>query len=225
MLSANTTAKLNVLLLSILLVPLYGVACETNAQTIKERTQASLELTAVIVNQRYCKSSDDEGHNTLRMYLRLRYKNTGRQAVILYKSGSVVYREMVSLNAQDAAERKYVFDLSLMAGVQGTIADSDSAAPGKEFVILSPGDTFETTAKEGVVIFLKRTDDQKADDALGSGDYILQVSVSTFPYPQSHADKLRNLWRSSGVLWSSDLTSSPTPFKIERHYHPVQCNL
>jgi hypothetical protein len=213
-----------VLLLSILLAPLYGVACETNAQTIKEKTRPSLELGAVVVNQHYCKSSDGEGHDTLRMDLRLLYKNNGRQAVILYKSGGVVYRVMVSLNAQGAAERKYVFDLSLMAGVEGAISGTDGPVPGKDFVILSPGDTFETTANEGAVIFLKRTDEQKVNDALGSGDYTLQVSVTTFPYPQSLADSFRERWRSSGTLWSSDLTSMPTLFKIESRYHPVKCN-
>src|SRR6266496_1131936 len=88
----------------------------------QRQVQTSFELVMDIVRQRYCKSSDPAGADTLRMKLRLRYRNIGDRPLILYNGDSVVYREMISLNAQDAQRGHYLFDASLFV-------DTTTASP------------------------------------------------------------------------------------------------
>lgn len=216
--------RLSLLLILVMQAPLYSTVHHTTGCAATEQEQTSLELTTSIVNQRYCQSSDEGGYNTLRMDLRLRYKNTGRQPVILYKGSRVVYREMVSRTALDAARRSYIFDLSLMVGVEGTLNISDSPVLNKDFVVLLPGAIFETVAHEGSVLFLKRNDPENSSDALSTGEYMLQVSTYTFPYSQKLAENLRSRWKTIGVLWSNDLTSRPMAFTVERDRKLSRCN-
>lgn len=220
------TMLLSVLVTFISLTPpyTYNEMWKTSGDEQNEHPQALLELTTDIVNQRYCKNREG-GYNTLKMSLRLRYKNISQQPVILYKGNSEVYREVVSLSAQGTMKRPYILDLSLMAGTEKTPEIADGTVPDKHFVILPPGATFETRASTGGVLFLKKQDGENSDDALGTGEYMLQISVSTFPYTQTVAENLRNRWKESGILWSGSLTSTPMPFKVERSRKLADCKL
>lgn len=189
-----------------------------------KQAQASLELTTSIVRQRYCKSSDPAAYNTLRLDLQLRYKNIGQQTLILYRGTSIAHREMVSVNTEQAVNKRYIFDMSLMVGVQGLPEIELGPIPDKNFIILQPGATFEPTTSTEAVLFLKRSDEERAADAFGTGEYVLQVQVSTFPYERSLEKEIRQRWKASGELWARGVTSRPMTFKVEKVREAVDCN-
>lgn len=220
--------SLTTLLMFTIYEPLLPASPDNGMRRTKDeqakQAQASLELATRMVRQRYCKSSDPAAYNTLRLDLQLRYKNIGQEDVILYKGSQIAYREMVSASMQDAAKMHYILDLSLMADVTGAPEIALGPLPDKNFVILPPGATFETMATTGGILFLKRSDEEKTADALGTGEYVLQVQVSTFPYPQSLENELRQRWKASGELWASGITSGPMTFKVEKDRKAVDCN-
>ena len=158
------------------------------------------------------------------MELQLLYRNNGHQDVILYKGSSIAYRLMVSASIEDAEMRRYILDRSITTDVVGTPEITRGSEPDKNFVILGPGATFETTASTEAVLFLKRNDEAKAADALGTGEYVLQLEVSTFPYAPSVADELRQHWKARGELWVSGIASTPMTFKIEKARTAVDCD-
>lgn len=219
---------LSTLLMFVIYTPLLPVSPHDGMRRTKDepakQAQASLELATSIVRQRYCKSSDSAGYNTLRLDLRLRYKNIRQQDVILYKGSKIAYRQMVSASVQDATRMHYILDLSLMADVTGAAEIARGPLPDKNFVVLPPGATFETMATTGGILFLKRSDEEKTADSLGTGEYVLQVQVSTFPYQQSLENELRERWKASGELWTSDITSRPMTFKVEKNRKALDCN-
>jgi hypothetical protein len=131
---------------------------------------------------------------------------------------------MVSLNAEQAVIKRYIFDLSLMVDVQGLPEIDRGPIPDKHFIILQPGATFEPTTSTEAVLFLKRSDSEKTADTFGTGEYVLQVQVSTFPYPQSFENELRQRWKASGELWTSGITSRPMAFKVEKDRKAIDCN-
>jgi hypothetical protein len=220
--------NLTTLLMFIIYTPLLPASPDKGMHRTKDeqanQAQGSLELATSIVRQRYCKSSDPAAYNTLRLDLRLRYKNIGQQDLILYKGSSIAYREMVSANVQDAARMHYILDLSLMVDVQGLPEIDRGPIPDKNFIILQPGARFEPTTSTEAVLFLKRSDEEKVADAFGSGEYVLQVQVSTFPYPQSLENELRQRWKTSGELWTSGITSGPMTFNVEKDRKAFDCN-
>ncbi len=200
-----------------------GMRRTKDEQANEEQAQTSLELATSIVRQRYCESSDPAGDNTLILDLRLHYKNIGQQDVILFKGSNIAYREMVSNSDQEAARMHYILDMSLTVVVEGEPEIVRDPVPDKNFVILPPGASFETMASTGGIIFLKRSDEEKTADAFGTGEYVLQVQVSTFPYPQSLENELRQRWKASGELWASGITSRPMTFKVEKDRRAVDC--
>jgi hypothetical protein len=94
--------------------------------------------------------------------------------------------------------------------------------PSDLFVILRPKQSFE--AEEETTILVRRDNTGGESDGLLAGQYVLQVSVSTWPESESFAETLRNRWQDIGVLWSSDITSSPMPFKIEKDRRLENCS-
>ena len=220
--------RLTTLLMVVTYNPLLPVTRHSGMRITKDeqtnQTQVSLELATSVVRQRYCKSSDPAGNDTLRLDLQLRYKNIGQQDVILYKGSKIAYREMVSASVQDAVRMHYILDLSLMADVSGAPEITPGPVPDKNFVILPRGTTFETMASTGGILFLKRRDEEKTADTFGTGEYLLQVQVSTFPYPQSLENELRQRWKPSGELWASGITSRPMTFRVEKDRKAVDCD-
>jgi hypothetical protein len=195
----------------------------TNRDTEPKQSQPHLKLTTSTMKQQYCRD-EESGQNTLRLVLQLRYENIGQLPIILYKGSGVINREMVSLNYDDAANGKYAINILPSVYVQGTPEISGSNVPDKYFVVLPSGGVFEKTATTECVIFLKERNDRNYGGAVSSGEYLLQVGVSTFPYSDTSAATLRNRWQANGILWSDDITSAPMSFKVERNARLVDCN-
>jgi hypothetical protein len=178
-------------------------------------------LTTSVIAQRYCKEPGSDVSDNLRIRLRLRYTNVRSQALILYKHENTVFREMISRNPSEAAAHRYVWDFSLTTVTGGRDARIDVAVPSASFVILRPGQFFDSEAE--VTIFVRRGRAGKESDGLLPGEYILQVSVSTWPESENLAERLRKRWQGIGTLSFRDLTSEPMRLKIDKRRKVVDC--
>lgn len=186
------------------------------------QAQASLELTTSVARQLYCKSIGKE-LSTLRLDLRLTYKNIGQQPIILYKGSNIAFRQMISASVQNAATNRYLSDISFMVDMTNLPTISGGANPDKNFVVIPSGETFGTTALRGAIVFLRRNGDDKDAGGIDAGEYVLQVEVPTFPYPGSLESELRTRWKASGDLWGENVISRPMTFEVARDPKFVAC--
>ena len=184
-----------------------------------------LQLTTAIAEQTYCKRSDPDGYDSSQLRLSAHFANVGQRSVILYEPRAVPYQQMISSSLQDARSKKYVLDVSLTVLSDKRPPNiADTPLPGKYFRIIPPGATFNSTLATGANVFLKGDDDPGRGDTFAPGEYFLQMSVFTFPYDDNVAKSLSDKWKTSGILWTSNLTSAPMPFKIVKDRKLVDCS-
>src|SRR5262245_8445827 len=181
--------RLTPLLMILICTPYWAASPARQTQ----QTKASLELTTRIARSTYCKSSDPAGRNTLRLDLRLSYKNVGQQRIILYKGSSIVNRLMVSATVQDAANKRYLLDMLLMVILSDPPEIADSSRPDKNFVILGPSEAFGTDTQVAFPL-TRNSDDKTATDSLAGGHYALQVHAWTWLHSNSLKGELRQRW-------------------------------
>lgn len=189
-------------------------------QTNSTEQEHPLRLTTSIISQRYCKG--DAEIDVLQMDLRLCYTNIGKQPLILQKGSSDVFRVRVSRNTEDALSKRFEVDASVTRVTNGRGMNIEAPSPGKLFVILSPGMSFETQADAFVNVAHSGASGIKGV-TLDDGEYVLQLRVSTWPASESLAEQLHKRWKRSGVLWFNDITSAPMRFKVEKNRSVVEC--
>src|SRR5262245_61743600 len=136
----------------------------TPAQISSAEKADPLQLTTSIVAQRYCKNTDSDVTDSLRITLRLRYTNTGSRPLILYKHENTIFRQLISRDLLDAAARRYVWDLSLTVVTGGRDPKIDGQIPGDLFVILLSKQSFE--AEGETTILVRRGDKGEESDGL-----------------------------------------------------------
>lgn len=184
---------------------------EKAAQAVHlRREEPSLKLTTSIIDQKYCKG--DTELDGARMYLRLRFANTGKQPLILYKGSSNISRLMISRNEEDAKVRRFEVEASLTQVTSGSRINVKGSSPGKMFVILQPDESFETRTVAGV--FVSRDESRQISGAVKAGEHVLQIEIPTWPGSDDLAVKLRQRWRRNGYLWYVPVISEPMVFRI-----------
>jgi hypothetical protein len=105
-----------------------------------------LQLTASIINQRYCEEGGD--YDSLGLKLRLRFKNVGDQKIILYKGSKSVIRTTVGPSIEDVESGRLMSDIRFSVYKQGGYK-IDTPSPGQAFIILPPNGTFEKETGRG----------------------------------------------------------------------------
>lgn len=221
----RTNYLLNALLLCLIWLPIGSAEsspCKrsTARQPNISKQSPSLQLTMKIIRQTYCPG--DSELDGLGLDVMLTYTNTGKEQLILYKGSNLVSRIMVSENIEDLEAKRFELNASL-TNVR-TQADRDGfkeLVPGKHFVILPPGTSFEVQAEVG--LFVVRGDAPIIAGAVLSGEHVLQVEVPTWPESNELAERLRYRWRQIGLLWSEPITSAPVPLTVEKHRKLVDC--
>jgi hypothetical protein len=198
-----------------------GAQPSMQSQSKQGDKEPPLRLTTTVVTQRYCRQAESDSSDNLRIKLRLRYTNDGRRPLVLYKHDNNVYREMISHSLEDATAQRYVWDLSLTAVTDGRDVTIAGPIPSASFVVLQSGQCFETETE--TTIFIRRDSTGRDADGLLSGEYVLQVRVSTWPESEGLAEQLRSRWQGIGTLWFRDVTSVPMPFNIASNRRLVNC--
>ncbi len=180
----------------------------------------NLQLTPSIMNQRYCAVNGNV--DALQLTLSLRYTNTGRGKLILYKGNRLFYQMFISRSGEEAAARRNELRTTHSRYFDEQPEKIVASAPGRVFTILSPGDSYETTQIISVPV---ARDGGKGiyNVSIGAGEHVLSVTSSTWYESQKIAQQLRERWRSRGFLWTNPLVSNSINFVVDENHAPIVC--
>jgi hypothetical protein len=197
------------------LVAVFVVSCLPSAASAQSPKQ--LELTTTIVEQSYC-SIDQK--TSLQLRLKLRYTNLSSQRLIVYNGHDLFFQTKIR-PADPATTPKSEVLLLNMRYFDEEFERIDAHSPGRVFVKLAPGASFERELMTGVGV----ADNSVApsENTAKPGPHILQLIVSTWYQSPKLAEKLRQQWQREGLLWSQPLYSVPLKLTIEKPTNAAPC--
>jgi hypothetical protein len=191
-------------------------AAALGAQT--NRPTQPLVLTVEIMTQQYCTINSDL--SSLRMRLKLRYTNVGKQKVILYKGHDLFYQTRIRSLSTGAVEPYEVTFLNSRYFDEEP-EPIDRPSPGKVFVILAPGATYEREVLSDVGVAARVA--RRGNSVIADGEHTLQLTVSTWYKSKALAQKLGQQWERKGLLWFEPVTSMPLRFTVLRSNTLAPC--
>ena len=200
--------SINVLRRCSAIVALFVVTCLPYSAS--GQSQKQLELTIAIAEQTYC-SIDQK--TSLQLRLKLRYTNLSSQRLIVYNGHDLFFQTKIRPENVTATPASGVLLLN-MRYFDEELEKIDSRSPGRVFVKLAPGASFERQLMTGVGV----ADNSSApsENTVPPGAHILQLIVSTWYQSPKLADKLRQQWQREGLLWSQPLYSVPLKLDIQK---------
>lgn len=182
------------------------------------RSPKPLELTAEIVSQSYCSVDDDAA--SLEIRLKLRYRNVGKQKIILYNGHDLFYQTKIRSAPGSSAAPYEVWVVNSRYFDEESEA-IDRPSPGRVFVTLAPGATHLREIMIGVEVVTNRID--RGDSSIREGDHTLQLIASNWYQSRAMAQKLHQEWQRKGMLWSDPLDSRPIHFLAQRPTALARC--
>src|SRR5215218_216532 len=132
-----------------------------------DKQHADLELTASILDQRYC---TDGG---LIFMLRYKFHNKKGETILFDKRSSLVTGYTISRNARLAAAGKHKRYYAPLLGIDGKLMTLDPNPDISQFVTLKAGESYSSDHEFRVL---------GSDEKLEPGSYVLQFSVETWNY-------------------------------------------
>lgn len=192
----------------------------TGAATLCAQTSAPkqpLVLTVEMAGQQYCAVNVEL--TSLRMKLKLRYTNVGRQKLILYKGHDLFYQ--IKIRSLKTGTNPYEVTLLNSRYFDEQPEPIDVSAPSSVFVILVPGATYEREIESSIGVTGHWAN--RGDSAVIDGEHALQLTVSTWYKSKSLAQKLRQQWERKGLLWFDSITSTPILLTVTRAHRAVSC--
>lgn len=179
--------------------------------SLAAQTPRPLQLTAEVIEQRYCSIKPDK--ITLQLKLRVRYSNLGAERLIIYQGHDLFYQIKVRSDAASGAQPYEVLLLN-MHYFDEEFERIDASSPGKVFEKLAPKEVFERELITGLGV--TDHDKNRSSTAVKPGLHTVHVIVSTWYQTPQLAVKLRGQWQRKGVLWTQPLTSVPVSLAIEK---------
>jgi hypothetical protein len=203
-----------------LLLPAVVILLSPFDRPIAFGQERSLQLTASIAKQQLCSIS--ENFDTLRLTLLLRYTNTSKEKLILYKGNRLFFQVFISRKGESAAP-----GTSVLRATHARYFDQEpekiaAAAPGSAFTTLSPGGAYETRQVFSVVV--ARDGRSRFNVSLDAGEHTLNLATSTWYESKKLADELRERWRGRGFLWTDPVGSNTVPFTVGQGRPALKCN-
>ena len=179
--------------------------------TLFAQAPRPLQLTAEVIEQKYCSINRDK--ISVQLKLRVRYTNLGSERLIIYQGHDLFYQIRVRNDPANGTQPYEVLLLN-MHYFDEEFERIDASSPGKVFEKLAPREVFERELVTGLGV----TDDDKdrTITTVKPGRHIVQVIVSTWYQSPQLAQKLREQWQRKGVLWTQPLTSAPISLIIEK---------
>ena len=160
------------------------------------QTPRPLQLTAEVIEQRYCSIKPDK--ITLQLKLRVRYSNLGAERLIIYQGHDLFYQIKVRSDAAGGAQPYEVLLLN-MHYFDEEFERIDASSPGKVFEKLAPREVFERQLITGLGV--TDHDKDRSSTAVKPGRHTVQVIVSTWYQTPQLAVKLREQWQRKGGTW------------------------
>jgi hypothetical protein len=158
----------------------------------------------------------------MRVWLRLRYRNTGAEPIILGKYSASYQRYAISRDEEAARKGHKERAVDILLNSFTLNPTRSRTPPSERFVILKSGEFYELDTKAIQISYLYLNSDEV--QRFRKGNHVLQVTVSTWDEPVALAQELSVIWRASGVLWWQGVTSKPMPFKIEKPVSTIKCS-
>lgn len=186
---------------------------------VQSASAPPLALTTELVSRRYCTGSANM--DVIQMRLRLRYANTGRQKLILYKGDSLFYQTRIRRAPEDATAKPYEVAILNARYFDERPENLDTPSPNKYFTVLSPGAVYETEIVVSVGIAGEGS--QRGSNAVNEGEHTLELTVSSWYKSKNLAETLRRRWQRSGLLLIDPVTSAPLKFTVERQRRTLSC--
>lgn len=182
--------------------------------------ERGLQLTAGIKGQQSCSVS--ASHDALRLTLQLRYTNTGRQKLILYKGNRLFFQIFISSRGgKDLAAGRTELRTTHSRFFDEQPEKIVSPAPGSAFTTISPGASYET--EQIISLPVARVGEGVFNVSIAAGEHVLTVAASTWYESKKLGDELRERWRSRGSLWTDPLVSNAIAFAIGSERSTVAC--
>ena len=175
------------------------------------RAPKPIELTAEIISQSYCSVNADT--SSLQIRLKLRYRNVGKQKLILYNGHDLFYQTKIRSAPGNVAGPYEVWVVNSRY-FDEEVEAIDQTSPGKVFMTLAPGAIHSREIVIGVGLVSEKVG--RGDSSIRSGDHTLQLIASNWYQSRALAQKLRDEWQRKGMLWSDPLDSRPIHFLVQR---------
>lgn len=193
------------------------IACSSASGVQGGAQVRPLELSSRIIEQRYCVG--DSGVDFLHLKIQLRFTNVGNQKLILYKGNNLFFAVWVKPEQETAAR----FEMKTTASrfLQMTPEDVDRPAPNRDFVFLSPQETFETVI--AVSLPVAREEDKRSRGSINNGEHLLFITASTWYESRKLGEQLRGRWQRKGTLWLDPVGSMPVRFSSDKPNSAERC--
>jgi hypothetical protein len=177
----------------------------------QSRPPKPLELSAEIVSQSYCAVNQDSA--SIQLKLKLSFRNTGNQKLILYRGHDFFYQTKIR-SAPGNTSGPYEVWVVNSRYFDEEVERIEQVSPGKVFVTLPPRGVYSTEIMVGVGVVSEQVD--RGDSAIREGEHTLQLIASTWYQSRALAQKLRQAWKSKGLLWTDALDSQQIFFLAQR---------
>ncbi|MDX6405968.1 MAG: hypothetical protein QOH70_3423 [Blastocatellia bacterium] len=194
-----------------------NLATPLSAQTKPPRPP--LELSVEIVSQSYCAVNQNSA--SLEMKLKLRYRNVGKQKLILYKGHDLFYQTKIR-SAPGNLNGPYEVWVVNSRYFDEELEVIDQTIPEKVFLTLRAGAVYTREIMVGVGVVTEKV--ERGDSSIRSGDHSLQLIASNWYQSRAMAQKLRQQWQRKGLLWSDPVDSPPIHFLAQRPAVLARCN-
>jgi hypothetical protein len=202
-----------------LFVPAAALLLLVSSATVQGQ-ERDLQFTASIKAQQSCSVS--ASHDALRLTLQLRYTNTGRQKLILYKGNRLFFQIFVSRGGgKDSGTGRTELRTTHSRFFDEQPEKIVSSAPGSVFTTISPGASYET--EQVISLPVARAGEGVFNVSIAAGEHVLTVAASTWYESQNLGGELRARWRSRGLLWTDPLVSNSVTFAVGRERATVAC--
>jgi hypothetical protein len=178
-----------------------------------------LELSASIINQSYCLGG--AGVDFLHLKIQLRFTNVGNQKLILYKGNNLFFAVLIKPNQDQAGAARYEMKTTASRFIQLTPEDVDRPAPNRDFVFLSPHESFGTIID--VSLPVAREASKRSRGSINNGEHLLQITASTWYESTKLGEQLRERWQRKGRLWLDPVASAPVRLNSDKPDSPPRC--
>jgi hypothetical protein len=177
--------------------------------------------TIALVEQRYCAANP--ALTSLQLKLKLRYRNVGKQKLILYRGHDLFYQTRIRSVPGDTASKPYEIVYTNSRYFDEELEPIEQPTPGEVFVILPPGGVYERELMVGVGVAGRDAAAATSNHTVREGRHTLELIVSTWYKSRPLAERLRQRWERKGLLWVDPIASLPIPLTVEKPDAPAPC--
>jgi hypothetical protein len=221
-------------LIVLLFIGGFGFAHQAKAQmddALVRPTEKLLTAHVEVVNQSYCHVDDESFVASLN--LRLQIINSSGHPVILSRKivAPPIVRAARDLQSGEKGDFLFAPEGHFAVAELPTGPLFGDAPDMKLFVLLAPGEKFETVVPAGVFGANDAAKNQKGNGLLAKGSYVLQVGVYTWPYEwpyfevKTSSRELKQRWIKYGDLATGLVYSDFAPFTLPEHFKNPRCPL